>query len=149
MTPYGVILIKMTRPLPDIKKTIILNASLEKVWKAVSTSEGIASWWMENNFEPVEGKEFLLHAGTYGDSSCQVTRVEPMKLIEFNWDKDWHITFELKDLGNNQTKFTLTHGGWDADKKTRFNQGHTVIRDIMDGGWEKNIKKILPESIPG
>ncbi len=139
----------MTNPLPDIKKTIILNASPERVWRAVSTAEGIAAWWMENTFEPIEGREFVLHAGKFGDSHCRVTKVENMKLIEFDWDNDWHITFELKDIGNDRTEFTLTHGGWDTDRKTRFNQEHTRIREIMDGGWEKNVKKQLRDSVLG
>lgn len=137
----------MTKPLPEIRKTVVLNASLEKVWKAVSTSDGIASWWMKNDFKPVTGHEFLLHAGSYGDSHCKVTRIEEMKLIEFDWDKDWHIKFELKDLENGSTEFTLTHSGWDADKKTRFGQDHSAVRDVMNGGWENHIKQNLPKSL--
>lgn len=140
-------LIEMTRPLPDIKKTIVLNAPVERVWTAVSTPEGIASWWMESTFEPFEGREFVLHAGPYGDSYCKVTKIERLKLIEFDWDKDWHITFKLRDLGGQRTEFTLIHGGWDAEKMTRFDQAHTVTREVMDGGWEKNVRRLLPESV--
>ncbi len=36
--------------LTDIKQTIVFNASIQKVWNVVSTAEGIASWFMPNDF---------------------------------------------------------------------------------------------------
>ncbi|MCV5062958.1 SRPBCC domain-containing protein, partial [Escherichia coli] len=36
--------------LNDIKQTIVFNASIQKVWSVVSTAEGIASWFMPNDF---------------------------------------------------------------------------------------------------
>lgn len=37
--------------LPDITKNIILEAPIQKVWETVSTSEGIAKWFMPNDFQ--------------------------------------------------------------------------------------------------
>ncbi|WP_139490884.1 SRPBCC family protein [Brevibacillus dissolubilis] len=133
--------------LPEIRKTIVLNAPIEKVWKAVATSEGIASWWMPNTFEPVLGRDFILHAGNFGDSPCKVTELDPPNRLSFDWGKDWQLTFELKTVEDGKTEFTLIHSGWDADKVTEFGQPHSVIRGIMDGGWEKIVKENLPASI--
>lgn len=133
----------MGNELPEIREIIVLNAPIEKVWKAVSTAEGIAGWWMTNTFQPVFGHEFVLHAGPYGDSPCRVTEFEPMVKVGFDWDKDWHLTFKLKDLGNGQTEFTLIHSGFDADKSTRFGQPHSVVRKVMGDGWEKIVKESL------
>lgn len=137
----------MNQPLPEIRKTVVIHAPIERVWQAVSTSEGIAEWWMANTLEPVVGREFVLHAGRYGDSQCKVTAVEPMTRLEFDWDTDWHVAFELKDLGDNQTEFTLVHAGFDAEKSTSFGQPHTAVREIMDGGWESIVKDKLPSSL--
>ena len=133
--------------LPEIRKTVVINAPIEKVWKAVSTSDGIAAWWMENTFEPVLGREFVLHAGPYGDSRCKVTELEPISRVGFDWNSDWRLTFELRDLGDNKTEFTLIHSGFDAEKSTSFGQPHTAVREIMDGGWEKIVKERLPSFI--
>lgn len=54
------------------------------------------------------------------------------------------MTFELKELEEGETEFTLIHSGWDPDKVTEFGQPHTVIRGIMDGGWEKIVNEKLP-----
>ncbi|WNS78543.1 SRPBCC domain-containing protein [Domibacillus sp. DTU_2020_1001157_1_SI_ALB_TIR_016] len=131
----------------EIRKTVVLNAPIEKAWKAVSTSEGIAAWWMPNTFEPVLGHEFILHAGPFGDSPCTVTELDPPHRLGFDWGKDWHLAFELKKLEENKTEFTLIHSGWDAEKVTEFGQPHLVVRGIMDGGWESIIKEKLPKHI--
>lgn len=133
--------------LPEIRKTVVLNASIEKVWKAVATSEGIAGWWMPNTFEPALGSDFILHAGQFGDSHCKVTELDPPNRVGFDWGKDWHLTFELKKLEDGKTEFTLIHSGWDAEKLTEFGQPHSVVRGIMNGGWEKIVKENLPASI--
>ena len=129
--------------LPDIRKTVVLNAPIEKVWKAVATSEGIAGWWMPNTFEPVVGRDFILHAGQFGDSPCKVTEIDPPHRVGFDWGKDWHLTFELKQLEEGKTEFTLIHSGWHAAKATEFGQPHSVIREIMNGGWEGIVKEKL------
>lgn len=129
--------------IPEIRKTIVLNAPIEKVWKAVATSEGIAAWWMGNTFEPVVGYEFILHAGQFGDSPCTVTEIDPPNRVGFNWDKDWHLAFELKALEDGKTEFTLIHSGWDSEKVTAFGQPHAVIREVMNGGWESIVKENL------
>jgi uncharacterized protein YndB with AHSA1/START domain len=129
--------------LHEIRKTIILKAPIEKVWHAVATSEGIAAWWMPSTFEPVLGHEFILHAGPYGDSPCKVTELDPPNRIGFDWGKDWHLVFELREL-DGQTEFTLIHSGWDADKATEFGQPHGIVRGFMADGWEKIVKESLP-----
>jgi uncharacterized protein YndB with AHSA1/START domain len=127
---------KTQTTLPEIRKTILLNAPIEKVWKAVATSEGIAAWFMPNDFEPVLGREFTLDAGQWGISPCKVTELDPPYRLGFDWAKDWHIVFELKDL-NGKTELTLIHSGWDADKVTEFGEPHAVVRERMDHGWSR------------
>jgi len=139
----------MEKTLPDIKKTVVLHAPIKKVWNAVSTAEGIAAWFMPSTFEPVLGHEFILHAGPYGDSPCKVTELEPPNLLGFDWDKDWHVRFELKELGENKTEFTLIHSGWDENTLTKFGQPHPAIRSIMNEGWEGIVKKALVSYIEG
>lgn len=135
--------------IPEIRKTVILRAPIEKVWKAVATSEGMASWWMANTFEPVVGHEFILHAGHFGDSPCKVTEIDPPNRLGFDWGQDWHLTFELKQLAEGQTEFTLIHSGWDAAKVTEFGQPHAVIRDVMNSGWESIVHEKLVRYVEG
>ncbi|WP_110928942.1 SRPBCC family protein [Bacillus massiliglaciei] len=139
----------MERPnaLPDIRKIVILEAPINEVWKLISTSEGIASWWMANTFQPVLGEEFILHAGPFGDSPCKLTDLNPPTRVGFNWGKDWNLTFQLRPADETRTEFTLIHSGWDPEKVTEFGQSHPVVHGIMDQGWETIIKEKLPASL--
>ncbi|MEC2343820.1 MULTISPECIES: SRPBCC family protein [Paenibacillus] len=123
-----------TGKLPDIRHTMLLNAPISRVWEAVATSEGIAAWFMPNSFQPVLGYEFVLHAGPFGDSPCKVMELEPPHRLSFTWGKDWTVTFELEEKGE-QTEFTLIHGGWTADQVTEFGEAHELVRGRMDQGW--------------
>src|SRR4051794_24262431 len=119
----------------EIRKSIVIDAPIDKVWRYVATAEGIATWFMSNDMEPVEGKEFVLQAGPWGNSACKVTEVNPPKHLSFEWGEDWLITFELKEKGG-QTELTLIHAGWDEEKQTEFGQSHAEVRSRMSGGWE-------------
>lgn len=120
--------------LPDIRQTLVLHAPIQKVWDAVATSEGIAVWFMPNNFQPEMGYEFHLEAGPFGNSPCKVTVLDPPNRLSFNWGKDWSLTFELTDL-DSKTEFTLIHSGWNLSTVTEFGQPHEAVHDKMSGGW--------------
>jgi uncharacterized protein YndB with AHSA1/START domain len=127
--------------LPDIRQTILLKASIQKVWAAVSTSEGIAAWFMPNDFQAVEGYEFHLEAGPFGKSPCKVTEITPPNRLSFEWGKDWTLTFELEEQGD-QTEITLIHGGWDVDKVTEFGETHALVRERMSQGWSGLVQRL-------
>jgi uncharacterized protein YndB with AHSA1/START domain len=125
---------KTQSTLPDIRNTFILNAPILKVWNAVATSEGIAAWFMPNNFQPEAGYDFQLDAGPYGKSPCKVKEIDPPNQLSFHWGKDWVLTFELKEV-DIKTEFTLIHSGWEANKLTEFGEAHEDVRNKMSGGW--------------
>lgn len=123
--------------IPDIVQTLIFNAPLQKVWEAVSTSEGIAAWFMPNDFQPIAGHDFTIRS-PYGDSPCTVTELDPPNRLVFSWGKDWIITFECKEL-EGKTEFTLTHSGWSEETVTEFGETHAVVRDKMNQGWGSSV----------
>ena len=133
--------------LQDIKQTVIFDASIQKVWDAVSTSEGIESWFMPNDFQPEIGHEFHLQS-PFGPSPCKVTELDPPNRLSFTWDEDgWVITFLLKEL-DGRTEFTLIHGGWKNpdDILPKANQKSSDIRNNMNKGWEgivESLRKIV------
>ncbi|MFC5450947.1 SRPBCC family protein [Paenibacillus aestuarii] len=127
--------------LQAIRQTVVLNAPIQKVWNTVATSEGIAAWFMPNNFKPELGYEFHLEAGPFGQSPCKVTELAPPNRLAFAWGKDWSLTFELVEQ-DGKTEFTLIHDGWDIDKVTEFGQSHAEVRERMAGGWVGIVKKL-------
>jgi uncharacterized protein YndB with AHSA1/START domain len=134
--------------VPDIKKEAVFNAPIDKVWNAVATSEGIAAWFMPNDFEPNEGHEFHLQS-PFGPSPCKVLEIDPPNKLVFSWDKDgWVVTFALKEQ-DGKTLFTLTHSGWKQaeDVVEAPGESHEVIRNRMNGGWEKIVHEKLRKAV--
>ncbi|MDM5360808.1 SRPBCC domain-containing protein [Peribacillus sp. RS7] len=136
--------------LQDIKKTIILEAPIQKVWDTVSTAEGIASWFMPNDFQPKVGHEFHVQS-PFGPSPCKVLELDAPHRLSFAWDTDgWIISFTLKEL-DGKTEFTLIHGGWKEPDTIlpKPNEKSSVIRDRMDHGWEQIVNQNLKKAVEG
>ncbi|RBP03433.1 SRPBCC domain-containing protein [Rossellomorea aquimaris] len=134
--------------LEDIKQTVLFNAPIQKVWDAVSTSDGISSWFMPNDFEPEVGHEFHIQS-PFGPSPCKVLELDPPHKLSFSWDTDgWVVSFLLKEVGD-QTEFTLIHGGWKHDDAvvSKAHEKSSVIRDRMSIGWVgivgEKLRKVL------
>jgi len=127
----------------DIKQTVVYNAPIKKVWDVVSTSEGIGSWFMPNDFQPVVGHEFHLQT-PFGPSPCKVLEVDEPNRISFTWDLDgWVVSFNLKELGD-KTEFTLIHGGWKSAEEIlpKAHEASGVVREKMNGGWVGIVGKL-------
>lgn len=134
--------------LPDVVQTVTIEAPIEKVWSKVSTAEGIAQWFMPNDFKAEVGHEFHLQS-PFGASPCKVTEVNPPYGLSFDWDTEgWTVTFKLKDLGD-RTEFTLIHGGWKRPDELvgKANEKASVIRDRMAGGWVAIVQERLKKAI--
>ena len=133
----------MENTLQDVKQTIVIEAPVEKVWEKVATSEGIAAWFMPNDFQPEVGYEFHLQS-PFGPSPCKVTEVDPPNKLAFTWDTDgWFVEFLLKDI-EGKTEFTLIHGGWkQADEIVgKAGEKASIIRERMAGGWVGILQKL-------
>ncbi|WP_339149017.1 MULTISPECIES: SRPBCC domain-containing protein [unclassified Sutcliffiella] len=136
--------------LQDIKQTVIFEAPIQKVWAKVSTSEGIALWFMPNDFEAREGHEFHVQS-PFGPSPCKVLEVDEPNKISFSWDTDgWIVSFLLKDLGE-KTEFTLIHGGWKSPDTVlpKANEKSSVIRERMNYGWVDIVNERLKKVVEG
>ncbi|WP_199617654.1 SRPBCC family protein [Paenibacillus alkalitolerans] len=129
------------KTLPDIEKKIVLNAPIMKVWHAVATSEGIAAWFMPNNFKPESGFKFQLDAGPFGMSDCEVTELDPPNRLSFQWGEEWTVTFKLTEM-EGKTEFTLIHSGWVEGMVTPFGETHNIVRDRMSHGWGGLVEKL-------
>jgi uncharacterized protein YndB with AHSA1/START domain len=142
---------KIVEMLPDIERSIIIDAPIQKIWEAVSTSEGLASWLMPNDFQPVLGCEFIFRSepknGWDGVVHCKVMELNPPERIGFTWtgnNMDQYVSFELVPLEKNTTQFLLVHSGWKEE--------HAMIREIMYEGWgyiSEDLRKKMGEKNGG
>ncbi|WP_188454788.1 SRPBCC family protein [Virgibacillus oceani] len=140
----------MENTVPEIKQTATFNAPIQKVWETVSTAEGIASWFMPNDFQPVVGHQFHIQS-QFGPSPCIVTELDPPHRLSFQWDTDgWFVTFILKEAGD-KTEFTLIHGGWKEPDSiiSKPNEKSSIIRERMNQGWiglvNEKLRKVVED----
>ncbi|MDN4593393.1 SRPBCC family protein [Polycladomyces subterraneus] len=134
--------------LPAIRHTAVFQAPIQKVWEAVSTSEGIAAWLMPNDFQPKVGYEFTLQT-PFGPTPCKVMEIDPPHRLSFAWGEfGWRVSFELKEL-EGKTQFTLTHSGWGEPDETIPESGlnHSEAHNRMDHGWKSIVTEKLREVV--
>ncbi|MFD9628183.1 SRPBCC family protein [Peribacillus muralis] len=136
--------------LEDVKKTVMLEASIQKVWDTVSTDEGIASWFMPNDFQPKVGHEFHVQS-PFGPSPCKVLEIDAPHRLSFSWDTDgWIVSFHLKEH-DGKTVFTLIHSGWKQPESIlpKANEKSSVVRDRMAHGWVQIVNERLKKAVEG
>lgn len=104
----------------EISKEIIIHASPEQVWEAISTGPGIDSWFMgRSQVEPGEGGRTSLTMGGY-TQEVTVTAWEPAKRFAYRSDENPDGTFMafeflIQGRGQGTTLLRLVHSGFLGD----------------------------------
>jgi len=102
-----------------VRRSILVNAPVSRVWKALATAEGLASWLMPNDFRPVVGTRFTFTSEPEQDwdgvVECMVTELDEPWRLAFTWREapdvvPTLVTFELQEL-NGKTEVCLVHSG--------------------------------------
>lgn len=130
----------------------ILNAPIERVWKALTIREEMVPWFFElKEFQAEVGFKFEFYGekdGVKYAHQCRVTEVIPQKKLSYTWRYEGHsgdtlVTIELFPEGN-KTKLTLTHSGLESlpplpdFTRTNFNAGwHHIIGMSLNSFVEK------------
>ncbi len=102
-----------------IRRSILVNAPVSRVWKALATADGLASWLMPNDFRPAVGARFTFTSEPEQDwdgvVECIVTELEEPWKLAFTWREapdvvPTLVTFELQEL-DGKTEVCLLHSG--------------------------------------
>jgi uncharacterized protein YndB with AHSA1/START domain len=127
-----------------IKKEIIIEAPVSKVWDHITDSQKIAGWLMQNDFEPKVGKEFFLQCDEHGKMRCVVKEIVPHKKLVYSFqtkapNADTLVTITLAPEGK-ATKLTLVHTGWDALPPSEQAQASNY-----DNGWSALLQELTKQ----
>jgi uncharacterized protein YndB with AHSA1/START domain len=112
-----------------IDKSVEVPASLDAVWAAWTTSEGIQTFFApEAQVEAKVGGAFHIHidpgapAGSKGADDTRFLAVQPKKMISFEWNappslpearqQRTFVVVRFEVVGDNTTRVTLHHTGW-------------------------------------
>jgi len=114
---------------PAINKSVVVNATLDQVWAAWTTREGIVSFFAPDALiEPRVGGAFHIHmdpgapAGAKGADDMRFMALQPKKMISFDWNappslpqaraQRTFVTVRFAPLTDTTTQVTLHHTGW-------------------------------------
>lgn len=104
--------------MTDILHDLPIKAPIEKVFRAISTPEGLDSWWAKSSAgKPEQGAEYELSFGPEYNWLARVTRcVAPVEfeLQLVQADNDWvgsRVQFMLETRGK-ITWLRFSHSGW-------------------------------------
>jgi uncharacterized protein YndB with AHSA1/START domain len=129
----------------------ILNASPEKVWKAITDKDQMKQWYFDlAEFKPEPGFEFTFNGRSEEKTYvhlCKVTKVETGKLLQYSWRYEEYpgnsfVTFELFPDGE-KTRLKLTHEGLE----TFPTDNKDFARSSFEAGWTFIIGKSIVEYI--
>ena len=112
-----------------IVKEAVVKAPVEAVWKAWSTSEGIATFFApEARVEARPDGPFEIYINPYaqpgmrGADAMRVLGVQENRMISFSWNAPPHlpearaqrtfVTVRMRPAGDAETSVRLTHVGW-------------------------------------
>ncbi|MFH8472876.1 SRPBCC domain-containing protein [Streptomyces sp. NPDC018000] len=87
------------------------------VWTALTDPGLQARWWVPGDIRPIVGHRFTLDMGNFGTQPCEVTAVEPERLLSYRFAEgslDTVITWRLEADGEG-TRLLLEHAGFDID----------------------------------
>lgn len=118
---------------------------IERVWRALTDSEAMADWLMENDFKPEIGHRFQFQTkpapGFDGIVNCEVLELRPPSRLAFSWKGggiDTVATFTLEPVPEG-THLRLEHTGFSGMKAT-------LVSYILGGGWKRILGVALPSA---
>src|SRR4051812_48183534 len=105
--------------MADIRHKLVIKVNPQKVYEAVTTQEGIESWWCRNtSAKPAVG---FTNSFVFGQvrNDFKVTALVPGKKVEWECiesNEEWMgttVTFDLEEKSGN-TVLRFVHGNWQS-----------------------------------
>ena len=102
-----------------VKVDVLLNASVERVWSAITDKDEMKQWYFElEEFIPAIGFTFTFYGGNEHTKylhHCKITEAVPNKKLVHSWRYDGYegnsfVSWILTDE-DGQTRLTLLHEG--------------------------------------
>ncbi len=104
-------IIELIGGLPHVHFARKIDAPLERVWEAISTSVGLSGWFTETEIDAREGGSITMTFPGYGSFTFPVLKFEPPRTIAFQFDDDVRdvVRFDLYSDGADRTLLVLTN----------------------------------------
>jgi uncharacterized protein YndB with AHSA1/START domain len=129
----------MTR---TISVDLFLPHPPDRVWRALTTPDELARWWVPGDISTTVGDRFLLEMPGWGNIACEVLEVAEHERLVYSFG-DWILTWRLSPEGTG-TRLFLDHSGFDPDRPD-----HAFAYDAMGPGWRDEVLPRLARALDG
>jgi uncharacterized protein YndB with AHSA1/START domain len=143
-----------------IEKQVTVNAPIEEVWKAWSTTEGVKSFFAPDaKVEARSGGPFEIYINPYaepglkGADDMRVMAVQPPTMISFTWNappgypeiraQRTLVIVRLRAIDDQRTEVTLHHVGWGEGEKWE------AVYRYFDGAWNNVLANLQKRFVSG
>jgi len=110
----------------DVSLEYKFTNSIENVWNALTDSETLAKWIMENDFKPIVGHKFQFRTEPNewwnGIVDCEVLVVEEPYRLSYIWasaGETTTVTWTLKEVSEGTVQLNLDQTGFSEETKAR------------------------------
>jgi uncharacterized protein YndB with AHSA1/START domain len=128
----------MSRTDSAIRTETVYRHPPDRVWRALTDSDALATWLMPNDFVPELGHRFTFRTQPVppyfdGVVHCEVTELDPPKTLAYTWrgmpGMNTVVRWELTETEDG-TLVVCTHSGFDLT-----DESHLKAFRSMSGGW--------------
>ncbi len=104
--------------MPNIKHLLTISSAVDRVYRAVTTQDGLAGWWTKET--TTDGQVGGFAEFRFGDryyNKMEITRLEPGRRVEWKClkgDPEWIGTTLVFDLESTEdaTRLRFGHNDW-------------------------------------
>jgi uncharacterized protein YndB with AHSA1/START domain len=133
-----------------------LEATIDRVWAAISTSAGLTSWLAPAEVELSSDGRIDLDFGEGGVAGGKIIDIKPGTMLEFEWrfpgEHNSVLRLELEDLGSERTRMVLDHRLVPGDQTIGYGAGWHAYLDHLaavlggrdPGPWSERFDELLP-----
>lgn len=132
--------------MSDMRHMLLIDAPIDRVYRAVTEEEGLAGWWtVQVKAAPEAGSIANFKFGDRYRTAMRIVALEEPRRIEWECvegDEEWvgtRIVIALEKQGD-QTLVRFTHGGWreatDFFASCNYNWGYylTSLKSYCETG---------------
>lgn len=125
----------------DLSFEIVYPNRPEDVWRALTNSDSLAGWLMENDFAPRIGHKFHFRSKSrFGFNRvipCEVLEVEEPRVLSYSWGSEGSVvTFRLEP-STEGTRVRLEHRGVGGVRGI-------ALGWLLSHGWRHKINQRIP-----
>ena len=104
--------------MPDIRHLVFVKSTPEKIYEAITTQKGIASWWsVHNNAKPETENIYRISFGGDYYKEIKISVLVPNKKVVWeilDASPEWlntKVTFDIS-MGKDNAELRFNHSGW-------------------------------------